>query len=136
MAAQSEAIELGRWLARERGKRTYQGKPLSGPVLARFFNTWVQATKIPVKGIAQQEVSKLETATPDTAPKRQQPWWGALRQFIEDGYLDELIAAGETPVTAADSQVIVPHEMFLAKADALVRTPDGEVVGRVVWRAK
>lgn len=133
MAAQSEAVELGKWLLRERGKRTLHGRPLSGPALAKLFNTWIQATKVPVKKIAQQEISKLENATLDNAPKRRQPWWGTLSQFVTDGYLDELIAAAETPLSAADGDVIVPFEVFAARRDAIVRTPDGEVVGRVVW---
>lgn len=137
MTAQSEAVELGRWLAAERAKRTYKDKPLSGPVLARFFNTWVQAAKLPVKQIAQQEISKLETSTPETAPKRWQPWWDALRQFVDDGHLDELISAGQTPLTDADRDVVVSYHAFKARKQLVVRDDrSGEVVGHVVWTEK
>jgi hypothetical protein len=132
----TNAVELGSWLAKERGKRSLRGKPLSGPALARFFNTYIQAQKLPVKKVAQQEISRLETCTIDNAPKRQQPWWGALRDFIQSGALDELIAGAESPAAVASDNVVVSYEVFFKRQESVVRTPDGEVVGRIVWTKK
>lgn len=131
-----EIVELGRWIAAERGKRVYRGKPLSTPALSRLFNTYTASQKLPVKQIAQQEISALENVTLDKGPKRMQPWFMVLRSFIENGQLDELLAAIEGPPPGEGESVVVDFWQVKTERETLVRTPDGKVVGSIVWSEK
>lgn len=130
-----EVVELGQWIAAERGKRFYRDKPLSTTELARLFNVYTKSQKLPVKAIAQQEVSALENATEDKGPKRFQPWFLVLREFIEDGELDTLLAAIEGPPKADEGGVVVDFYLANATRETVVRTPDGRVVGAIVWKS-
>lgn len=135
-SGRKEAAELGQWIAAERAKRLYRGKPVSTTVLAKLFNTYVKSENIPVKAIAQQEISALENATIDRGPKRFQPWFLVLREFIEKGSLDELLAAIDSPAKSKDESVVVDFWLATASQETLVRTPDGKVAGTIVWHPK
>lgn len=131
-----EVVELGQWIAHERGKRVYRGKPLSTTVLARLFNTYTANQKLPVKQIAQQEISALENTTLDKGPKRFQPWFLVLRDFIDGGELDTLLAAIEGPPKNDGEGVVVDFWKTRESGNTVVRTPDGRVVGSIVWTAE
>jgi hypothetical protein len=129
-----QVVELGRWLAAERTRRTHRGETLSTPTLARMVNMHIDRAGLPVKKIHQQEISNLENASADKGPKRFQPWMQVLRDFIESGKLDELLAAaaGELDTLPKQGFVIDFAEAY-ARRDVPVKTPDGRVVGHIVW---
>lgn len=133
--SRESAAKLGAWLAAERAKRTYRGKPLSTGRLAKLANVYIAARNMPVKQILQQEISNLENATPEAGPKRPQPWWQVLRDFIEKGELDTLLAAAEGPQPdlTPEGVVINIHGVPDRRTETVVRTPDGKVVGKIVW---
>jgi hypothetical protein len=132
-----QVVELGQWVAAERTKRTYRGETLSTTNLARLANVYIMRDKLPVKHIHQQEISLLENASVDKGPKRFQPWMQVLRDFIETGKLDELIgaAAGEFD-TIPKTGLVVDFADAHLKRDVPVRTPDGTVVGHIVWEGQ
>lgn len=127
------AAELGAFLKRERERRTIRGKPVSTIQLARLVNAYIQAQKLPVKLVHQQEISKLENASLVSGPKRPQPWWGVVREFIESGEIDTLLAAIHGPTPDDSSGVVVDFWQAKAERESVVRTPDGRVVGKIVW---
>ena len=137
-AGREDVAEAGRWLAGERLKRSYHGRPLSTSKLASFANDYIVAGQLPVKQLHQQEISNLENATLDRGPKRLQPWFQVLRRFIESGELDARLAL-ERELAAdesADGVVVKISEELVGRAHTIVRTPDGKVVGEIVWRKK
>lgn len=129
-----EVVAFGQWLAAERGKRSLRGKPLSTPQLARMLNAYIQHQRLPVKAIHQQELSALENATVDRGPKKVQPWFAVIRHFFESNALDELLAASDGPPTDAGAGIVVDLDAVRRdKGDTVVRSPDGKVIGKIVW---
>jgi hypothetical protein len=133
--SKQEIVAFGDWLRTEREKRLYRGVTLSADRLARLFPTYILSERLPVNVVKQQQISQLENATLVTGPKRPQPWWSVLREFIESGKLDELLTAIEGPQPAPDGAVVIDFGMAKLEheSDTIVRTPDGREVGKIVW---
>jgi hypothetical protein len=131
----SEVVAAGKWLAGQRTGRTHRGRPLSAEALANLLNAYLKKRHPLVKPVFQQQISGLENATMDSGPKTLQPWFHALREFIDTGELDQMLAAADEPLTEADN-VLAGYQLVLkpgSSKDFLVQTPDGKVVGKVVW---
>jgi hypothetical protein len=134
----SELLAAGKWLAEQRAGRSHRGRQLSAEALANLLNAYLRRRHPLVKPIFQQQISGLENATAKSGPKRLQPWYHALREFIDSGELDHMLTAANEPLGEED-RVLAGYQLVPkpgSPRDFLVQTSDGEVVGKVVWSKK